>query len=317
MQKRKVVLLFLQVFLILTISNFSLAEEVGNKISADCFYQYDKKLPLNAKEEKVKETEDYIQYHIIYESIHDKEVTALLTLPKKVKPPYPTILWQHGAGDSKEVDYILLGTEKMIEFGFAVLSIDSEYHGERKVDKEGKNLISEIADNPALITEIPNYICTFRDMFIQTVVDLRRAIDYLEERGDIDQEKIGYVGASMGAIMGVVLAGIDNRVKGVISIVGGGGFLETYPLVKAFPQALALLPLADPIYYVDRISPRPLLMINGLKDSIVPEKTAEALFNAAKEPKEIFWFESGHQDIPQDEAMRICKEWFEKYFFVK
>jgi len=84
-----------------------------------------------------------------------------------------------------------------------------------------------------------------------------------------------------------------------------------------FPQALALLSLADPIYYVDRISPRPLLMINGLKDNIVPKKTAEALFNAACEPKEIFWFESGHGDMPQDEVMRICKEWFEKYFFVK
>lgn len=51
-----------------------------SRVTVEEFYNYDKKAPLNAEEEKVKETDDYIRYHITYNSVHDKKVTAVLTV---------------------------------------------------------------------------------------------------------------------------------------------------------------------------------------------------------------------------------------------
>ena len=45
---------------------------------------------------------------------------------------------------------------------------------------------------------------------------------------------------------------------------------------------------------VSRISPRPVLMQNGRKDLLVPSDRAKALYDAAKEPKDIRWYDSGH-----------------------
>ena len=47
----------------------------------------------------------------------------------------------------------------------------------------------------------------------QTAVDVRRGLDYLGTRPDINSQKIGLVGVSLGAIIGTVTAGVDPRIK--------------------------------------------------------------------------------------------------------
>jgi fermentation-respiration switch protein FrsA (DUF1100 family) len=52
-----------------------------------------------------------------------------------------------------------------------------------------------------------------------------------------------------------------------------------------------------------RISPRPLLMVNGSGDRIIPRGSVLALFEAAKEPKDLVWLETGHKVIDESETM--------------
>ena len=52
-----------------------------------------------------------------------------------------------------------------------------------------------------------------REEQIQLIIDLRRAIDLLMIRPDVDPERIAYLGVSYGGAMGGVLAGIDHRLK--------------------------------------------------------------------------------------------------------
>ena len=67
-------------------------------------------------------------------------------------------------------------------------------------------------------------------MTAQTVVDLRRAYDVLLERGDVDPERLGFVGHSWGASLGVVLAAVDERPGSLVIITARPswtGFLES------------------------------------------------------------------------------------------
>ena len=55
-----------------------------------------------------------------------------------------------------------------------------------------------------------------------------------------------------------------------------------------------MLAITDPVYFIGRFSPRPLLMLSARRDELIPKFATEALFNAAGEPKELVWFNSGH-----------------------
>ena len=56
----------------------------------------------------------------------------------------------------------------------------------------------------------------------------------------------------------------------------------------------------DPLGVITRVAPHPLLFINGISDTIVPRSCADALFNAAGEPKQRVLLPGGHiPDINQ------------------
>lgn len=281
--------------------DFPVFSQCENSVNVKEFFKYDKNMLLKAKEKILKETDNYIQYHIIYESIHNKKVPALFTLPKKYNPPYKVVIYQHGLSEKKDAEQISFGTEKLVSEGYAVFSIDSEYHGERK--KEG-------VVPSGLISRMQFY--TFRDMLIQTVVDIRRGVDYLTKRKDIDREKIAYIGISMGGIIGVIVSGIDERIKVPIFIVAGGNLKKMLPESEIFQEFEEILKVIDPVYFVEKIYPRPVFMINGLKDFTMAE-SAKELYEKAKEPKEIIWIDADHIGVPfKEETVRAILEILKK-----
>jgi cephalosporin-C deacetylase-like acetyl esterase len=164
--------------------------------------------------------------------------------------------------------------------------------------------------------------------FVQTVVDVRRLIDHLETRTDLDGHRIGLAGGSMGGLLGAIAAGVETRIDVPVLIVGGGNMQilvgqsqlgqvkkirdELEKTGRTVGQVAMELECIDPINFVDRISPRPLLMINGLKDDIVPTASNRALYAKAREPKKIIWHNTGH-DVPTDKAARNALFWFDKH----
>jgi hypothetical protein len=59
-----------------------------------------------------------------------------------------------------------------------------------------------------------------REVEIQAVVDLRRGIDLLISRPDVDPERLAYVGHSYGAQWGSILSAIDKRMKTSVLMAG-------------------------------------------------------------------------------------------------
>src|SRR4030095_210191 len=59
-----------------------------------------------------------------------------------------------------------------------------------------------------------------RDQLIADVIGLRRAVDVLLSRNDVDPSRIAIVGHSSGAMMAAVAASIDNRFSAAVYEVG-------------------------------------------------------------------------------------------------
>lgn len=266
------------------------------------YYAYDRSLPLNPVIKPLDTNASRARFHITYDSIHDQPVTTILALPKRFAPPYPVVILVHGLGGHKDSDYIRLCSEALTGQGYATLAVDSQYRGDRA--RPGRNFELH-----------PDSFLT-RDAIVQTVVDLRRAVDYLQTRPDIEKTKIGYLGFSMGGILGGILGGVEERIACFALIVPGGGLvnlakkIDQYPLLKAhWPVAVtpeviqrveAIAEVIDPVYYVGRILPRPLLIVVAKHDEVIPAESSAVLVEAshAKAPEQVKYWDTGHAVNP-------------------
>lgn len=281
------------------------------------FYAYDANLPLNATTKPLDENSVRARYSLAYDSVHDQRVTAIVALPRRFAAPFPAVLLVHGSGGNKDTSYIQWASEALTARGFATLSIDTQYHGDRA--RPGRSGEIHMPDS-----------YTMRDAWVQSVVDLRRAVDYLEARTDIAKDKIGYLGFSQGAMLGSVLGGVEARVSAFCLAVPGGGLvnivknLDKYPVLKAHwpvtvtPDVLRTVEdvanITDPIYYIGRIAPRPLLLIVARHDEIIPPEASQALIEAAhaREPEQVKRWESGHVLHPN--ALFDIRDFFVTHF---
>jgi len=227
-------------------------------------------------------------------------VDALLTIPNGAKQPLPVVILLHGLGDRKTVDYIEFGHQYLVDHGFAVLRIDIANHGVRK-EKDYKFNLTD------------GYRYWTRDIITQTVFDLRRSIDLLETRDDVDASKIGYYGISLGGIIGTIFCGVDDRVKAPVIALAGGNLSLMFGIDALKEDTKDFFSIIDPINFVENISPRPLLMVNSENDEVIAPMTSKLLFSKANEPKEIKWYPSKHRDLPIDKAFSDGVELYNKY----
>ena len=147
-----------------------------------------------------------------------ERVPVLIVRPAK-KGKYPAMIVLHGTGGSKQsVRSWLVDLAKRNIVGVA---IDARYHGERSGGAKGS------AAYVAAITRAwrakkgePQE----HPFFYDTCWDLWRLLDYLQTRPDIDPNRIGMMGISMGGIETWLAASVDDRVKVAIPLIGVQSF---------------------------------------------------------------------------------------------
>ena len=134
---------------------------------------------------------------------------------------------------------------------------------------------------------------------VEQVVELRQAMDLLLAQPDVDPERFAFVGHDFGAMYGVLMGAVDPRPKAYVLMAGTPRFPEWYlyypPLQGEALQAYldSIEPL-DPILQVAALAPAPLLFQFGDDDFHVPVERGQEFYDAAGEPKEIRWYQSGH-----------------------
>ncbi|MDZ7608141.1 MAG: acetylxylan esterase [Cyclobacteriaceae bacterium] len=269
------------------------------EISVSAYYNYDHELPLKDSVILLSDSAGVALYSMEFNSTHNERVTGLLAIPGEKTGTFPVVILLHGLGDRKTVDYIEAGNSLLTQHGYAVLRIDVANHGDRKV-----------LDYEFDLTD--GYKYWTRDIIAQTVFDLRRAVDFLETRKEIDTERIGFFGISLGGMIGTVFCSVDNRVAVPVIALAGGNLSLMFGVDAITDEAREYFSIIDPINFVAQIKPRPLLMINAENDEVIPPITSKMLFKEASEPKNIIWYNSKHRDLPVEEAYMSAISWFDE-----
>jgi dienelactone hydrolase len=140
----------------------------------------------------------------------------------------------------------------------------------------------------------------------QGVLDCRCAIAWLAGRPEVDPEKLGMVGTSLGSFLAGLTSANEPRIKNVCMLLGGGGLVDAYydhPKAKPVTEWIDLLggkrlvknliAPVDPITYAAQLKGKNLLMIAAKNDEIVPPKAARQLWEATGKQR-IVWLDSGH-----------------------
>jgi|TARA_B110000037_G_scaffold128124_1_gene145635 cephalosporin-C deacetylase-like acetyl esterase len=264
------------------------------------YYQYDKEMQLQDTISFESETDTHKLYNVTYRSVNYKKVTGLLSVPKNTDKPTPVIILLHGAGDRKTVDYIAYGNQFFTKKGYAVFRIDISKHGDRIEDKYKLSFSGKTR-------------YWSREIITQTVFDLRRAVDFIETRNELDASKIGFLGISLGGITGTVFCGVEKRVKVPVIVLAGGQLNLRYGKKALGSDAKDYTSIIEPKNFVKQIAPRPLLMINAENDEIIPPIMSKLLYQEAKKPKNIIWYPAKHHTIPIDKVYQEGFNWFDKY----
>lgn len=148
---------------------------------------------------------------------------------------------------------------------------------------------------------------------------LEAALGFLATRPDVDAKRLGVYGFSMGGYVAALVAARDPRVRATVLASAppdaetqtrweyrAWGLLSQLPALWAVERGGLDLSGPMPIKVIADIAPRPLLVVGGDRDMIVPLHMTNELFAAALEPKELLLMAgAGHGDYDQVEPGRF------------
>jgi eukaryotic-like serine/threonine-protein kinase len=251
-------------------------------------YSYER-TPLDARIEAVDDSAPHFRLQkISYAAASGGErVRAFLLLPKDVRPPWQTVVWFPGAGR-------FVGRHEF--------NLDGETTWFLFLLRSGRAVfVPEYYGSFARATENFTRADNWQRILVSASRDLRRGVDYLETRSDIDGSGLAYYGLSMGAGLGPVMTALEPRFRASVLLGGGLYFWQLTPAVDAF-----------------NFAPRvrvPTLMINGKHDYYFAYETSQKpLFeNLGTAEKRHVVFESGHLPAERDVWVGETLDWLDRY----
>lgn len=300
----------------------------------DCLGEFPPYCPLDSQVIRTVSSADGQTEWIRFRAESDEWITAILVRPNGISCP-PVVVVHHGYGESNEIifDEKEAGRQWRLwgEFprqGIAILAIDARCHGQRLSEEAPVRVRCSDEWMKAFETE---WQWLARKMLIygsslQTLLihDASRAIDYLETRNDIDGQRVGMFGHSLGGTTSWSTAVIDPRVR----VVAVSGCLLTYETALRIRRDASwhswipgLRKSTSRAELVSTIAPRPLLAIHGEHD--FPQEGVEPILNAAAEKYELYncpeqfraiVLRCGHMEIPTSEKyFKEVTRWFADY----
>ncbi len=188
-----------------------------------------------------------------------------------------TVLFLHG--NAENISTHLASVYWLPAAGYQVLLLDYRGFG----DSQGRPLLPEV------------------------LADVRAAFAWLAAEPASRDRPLFLLGQSIGAALGGYLAGADPAIRAQLDgVVLDSGFARYSSIAREVAQEswltwLLQWPIAwsmpdgyDPLDQVANISPVPLLILHGRHDEIVGFHHAQALFDAAREPRSLVSYDGPH-----------------------
>jgi dienelactone hydrolase len=276
---------------------------------------------------------DFILEKFEFHNGADAIVPGYLMLPKGATPARrPCVMLLHEHGGSKDSVCVNLeardhaGTQ-LVKKGYVVAAIDGYFHGER-IGKGPAGAIENKAAQEMSFSKINLWLG--RTLWGMQVRDEQCLLDYLATRPEIDPEKIGASGMSMGSTRSWWLAAIDDRIKAIVGVVCftryteliEHGYLRAHGIYYFVP---GLLQHFDTEAIHALVAPRPHLELSGDQDPGAPLDGVETLerklgqvyrlYGKPDNFRSVVWKNTGHEYLPEMRERMIA--WFEQHLPVK
>jgi len=158
--------------------------------------------------------------------------------------------------------------------------------------------------------------------------DSKRVIDYLVSRGDVNPDKIGWMGSSSTGIPGLAVVTQGPRLAAIVAFVSTGAYREWFETWHSnklwqgktkdlWPETEELLRKYDPILHAGKAFPTAVLMASGGEDVVVDPKTARSFVAAARpyyksDPSRLrlVVYEGFGHNLPLDVVKMYAEHWF-------
>jgi cephalosporin-C deacetylase-like acetyl esterase len=256
---------------------------------ADALFAYDPDAPLELTDVGTVEELGHTIRDVTYASPHGGKVTAYIAEPVE-DPAGVGILMTPGMPEKRH-QY----TDPISRFacaGATAMVVDAPW---ARTDDRGGDTAMTFTPQDA-------------DEQVQLVVDLRRAVDILQ---DADAERIGFDAISYGAGVGAILAGVEDRIDAYALLSGGPGPVDffisengnaLYPLTSRSPEEqqvwIEAMEPVEPEHFVGHAT-APILFVAGREDVQITPDEVEAMHAAAPDDAELRWYDAGHELNPQ------------------
>ena len=305
---------------------------------------------------------DHVREKVFFNTTPDVRLPAYLLIPKQAKLPAPAIiaLHDHGGfylwGKEKLIEHadehpVLTDFKKiyyggrsvatdLVRQGYVVIVIDMFYWGERRLllDDDAVDWRERPRDIAPERIRLFNQRSGQSEYLVGRTIlaagftwsgvmfwDDVRTVDYLLTRKEVDPQRIGCVGLSIGGLRACHLAALDDRIKAAVVV----GWMASFPrqLPRHVRSAIGFTKLVPGLYrYLDYpdvaalAMPSALLVINGTKDGLFDQpgvresfEKLTACYQKAGVPEK---FHGQHHDTPhefntemQAEAWAWLRKW--------
>lgn len=229
-------------------------------------------------------------------------------LPRSDKP-VPGVIVLHILGGDFNLSRLFCAA--LAEKGVAALFLKMPYYGPRQAPGRRRMVTNDPRETAEGMT--------------QAILDIRRATAFLASQKEIDAERLGVFGISLGGITGALAVTAEPRLTNACFLLAGGDLgrvaWESKELVKARSEWTArggteeefreLLSVVDPVRYAKNARGRRILMMNAKEDEVIPKACTESLWEAFGKP-EILWYDGGHYSVVKHmlDALRRTSDFF-------
>jgi predicted esterase len=265
-------------------------------------FNYDKGLETYCKVISSRDTANCTISEVIYQGLGETKINAYLVIPHKMMRQYPVVLFYHGSNQ-----------EKYLFFNQAIELADQSIASLHMVQLEGSLTYTDPEKD-------------FRTNQ-QTIINLRRSIDMLENHSQIDPGRLAFVGFDHGSWAGAVLSGVENRISTYILISCTAyptNTMETSSVVTNTPPVVLSpeqkskysnrMKAFDPINYLGNRVRSSVLFQYPEAGTNGDSEYFQKLFLATKEPKQLAKYNTNLLDIINfPEAVNDRLKWLKNH----
>jgi dienelactone hydrolase len=253
-------------------------------------FDYDKSAPLELKTLGTERRGEATVHDISYASPKGGVVPAYLVVPVKGKRPFAGIIWGHWYWRNSD----MRNRKQFLDEAIALAQA---------------GVVSLLTDGPVAR---PGYVADNNPLTdkqaadtLQQVIDMRRGVDLLLARKDVDPKRLAYVGHSYNASIGATLSGVERRFKAFVLMAGtmsdevdlkSGVFKEFREKIgpEKFDAFMAKYSYLDQGKYVSRAAPAVVFLQYAIKEDFLTPERARAYAEVVSEPKRFKLYEAPH-----------------------